>query len=158
MSLTIEQMKTADLEDVARIEKSAFEQPWTAQSFRSELIKNDLAHYMVARMGERVVGYGGIWVIFNEAHLTTLAVDKVYRRRGVGAALLSGLIERSSQLGARRISLEVRPSNLAARTLYKKFGFNARGLRKHYYTDEDGLVMFRNIPGAAGEIDNDPAS
>ena len=158
MSLTIGQMSTADLEDVARIEKSAFEQPWTAQSFRSELIKNDLAHYVVARMGERVVGYAGIWVIFNEAHLTTLAVDEMYRRCGVGTALLSALVARSAQLGARRISLEVRPSNHAARTLYKKFGFAARGLRKHYYTDEDGLVMLKNIPGVAGEIDNDPAS
>lgn len=149
-------MKIDDLVDVARIEKEAFPQPWSPQSFRSELIKNDLAHYLVARWGEKMTGYGGIWVIFNEAHLTTLAVDRAYRRRGVGAALLGALIERSAELGARRISLEVRPSNRAARTLYEKFGFTAQGLRKFYYADEDGLVMFKNIPAAAKEIDNGP--
>ena len=59
---------------------------------------------MVARLEGKVVGYGGIWVIFNEAHLTTLAVDEPYRRCGVGAALLKALMTRSAELGARRIS------------------------------------------------------
>jgi ribosomal-protein-alanine N-acetyltransferase len=158
MSLTIVPMTTKDLEVVAHIEENAFEQPWSPHSFRTELIKNDLAHYMVARREGKVVGYGGIWVIFNEAHLTTLAVDEPYRRCGVGAALLKALMTRSAELGARRISLEVRPSNHAARSLYKKFGFKARGIRKDYYTDEDGLVMFKKISSADGEGEDDPAS
>ena len=158
MSLTIVPMTTKDLEVVAHIEENAFEQPWSPHSFRTELIKNDLAHYMVARLEGKVVGYGGIWVIFNEAHLTTLAVDEPYRRCGVGAALLKALMTRSAELGARRISLEVRPSNHAARSLYKKFGFKARGIRKGYYTDEDGLVMFKKISSADGEGEDDPAS
>lgn len=157
MSLTIESMTTADLEVVARIEENAFEQPWSPHSFRTELVKNDLAHYMVARVEEKVVGYGGIWVIFNEAHLTTLAVAEPYRRSGVGTALLKALMRRSAELGALRISLEVRPSNRAARTLYRKFGFRASGVRKDYYTDEDGLVMFKKIPRPAGERGDDPA-
>ena len=151
-------MTTKDLEVVAHIEENAFEQPWSPHSFRTELIKNDLAHYMVARLEGKVVGYGGIWVIFNEAHLTTLAVDEPYRRCGVGAALLKALMTRSAELGARRISLEVRPSNHAARSLYKKFGFKARGIRKGYYTDEDGLVMFKKLFSADGEGEDDPAS
>jgi ribosomal-protein-alanine N-acetyltransferase len=158
VSLTIVPMTTKDLEVVAHIEENAFEQPWSPHSFRTELIKNDLAYYMVARLKEKVVGYGGIWVIFNEAHLTTLAVDEPYRRCGVGAALLKALMTRSAELGARRISLEVRPSNHAARSLYKKFGFKARGIRKDYYTDEDGLVMFKKISSADGEGEDDPAS
>ncbi len=158
MSLTIVPMTTKDLEVVAHIEENAFEQPWSPHSFRTELIKNDLAHYMVARLEGKVVGYGGIWVIFNEAHLTTLAVDEPYRRCGVGAALLKALMTRSAELGARRISLEVRPSNHAARSLYKKFGFKARGIRKGYYTDEDGLVMFKKLFSADGEGEDDPAS
>jgi len=158
VSLTIVPMTTKDLEVVAHIEENAFEQPWSPHSFRTELIKNDLAHYMVARLEGKVVGYGGIWVIFNEAHLTTLAVDEPYRRCGVGAALLKALMTRSAELGARRISLEVRPSNHAARSLYKKFGFKARGIRKGYYTDEDGLVMFKKLFSADGEGEDDPAS
>lgn len=160
MSLTIiiEPMTLEDLEAVSRIEKDAFDQPWSAQSFRTEVIKNDMAHYLVARVGERVAGYGGIWVIFDEAHLTTLAVGKPYRRCGVGAALLKALMKRSAELGARRISLEVRPSNHAARSLYEKFGFTIKGVRKHYYFDEDGLVMFNSNLDVNGEMNNEPAS
>ena len=73
LTISIEPMTLEDLEAVARIEKEAFEQPWSVQSFRTELIRNKMAHYLVARVGDKVAGYGGIWVIFNEAHLTTLA-------------------------------------------------------------------------------------
>lgn len=158
LTITIEPMTLEDLEAVSRIEKDAFDQPWSAQSFRTEVIKNDMAHYLVARVGERVAGYGGIWVIFDEAHLTTLAVGKPYRRCGVGAALLKALMKRSAELGARRISLEVRPSNHAARSLYEKFGFTIKGVRKHYYFDEDGLVMFNSNLDVNGEMNNEPAS
>lgn len=160
MSLTIaiEPMTVADLEAVARIENAAFEQPWTVQSFRTELMKNDLAHYLVARAGETVVGYGGIWVIINEAHLTTLAVDKPYRRNGVATVLLHALMSRSIAMGARRITLEVRPSNHGARSLYEKFGFAVKGVRKMYYFNEDGLIMTRKLRPSSGENDDEPAS
>lgn len=156
--ITITPMTVADLEAVIRIEKSAFEQPWTEHSFRTELVKNDLAYYLVAKVGDSVAGYGGIWVIINEAHLTTLAVDHDCRRLGVASAMLQALIEKAFTMGARRITLEVRPSNSAARSLYKKFGFTTRGLRKNYYIDEDGLVMYKSIHNLRREQDDDPAS
>lgn len=156
--ITTAPMTLADLEAVIGIEASAFEQPWSTHSFRTELMKNDLAYYLVAKVGDRIAGYGGIWVIINEAHLTTLAVDRAYRRLGVASTMLQALIEKAFTMGARRITLEVRPSNSAARRLYEKFGFTARGVRKNYYIDEDGLVMYRSIRNFCRENNNDPAS
>lgn len=158
LTATIEPMTLEDLEAVARIERGSFESPWSPDSFRTELLRNDMAHYLVARMGEWVVGYGGIWIIFDEAHLTTLAVAEPYRRHGIGAVLLKALMRKSASLGARRISLEVRPSNLAARSLYEKFGFSVKGVRKHYYFDEDGLVMFNNNLDIGDDEDDGSAS
>lgn len=158
LSATIEPMILKDLEAVAKIEQDSFPQPWSPDSFRTELIRNDMAHYLVARTGDEVAGYGGIWIIFDEAHLTTLAVAEPYRRCGVGTALLRSLMRLSADLGARRISLEVRPSNHAARSLYEKFGFTVKGVRKHYYFDEDALVMFSSRLSLYGETDDDPAS
>ena len=126
MSLTIVPMTTKDLEVVAHIEENAFEQPWSPHSFRTELIKNDLAYYMVARLKEKVVGYGGIWVIFNEAHLTTLAVDEPYRRCGVGAALAPD--DQIGRVGA-AISLEVQPA-IAPLAPCTKIWFKARGSQR----------------------------
>ncbi len=151
-------MTTKDLAAVARIEADSFDQPWSPESFRTELVRNDMAHYLVARLGEKVVGYGGIWIIYDEAHLTTLAVLQPYRRSGVGATLLRELMKLSVSLGARRISLEVRPSNHAARSLYEKYGFTIKSVRKHYYFDEDGLVMFNNDLSLEGGGCDDPAS
>lgn len=158
LTVTTAPMTAADLEAVIGIEESSFEQPWSEQSFRTELVKNDLAYYLVARVGERVAGYGGIWVIINEAHLTTLAVERAFRRRGVATAMLQALIDKAVGKGARRITLEVRPSNLAARSLYKKFGFTARGVRKNYYIDEDGLIMYKSLASRSREPDDEPAS
>lgn len=160
MSLTaeIEPMTLEDLEAVAKIEQGSFDTPWSPDSFRTELLRNDMAHYLVARVGEWVAGYGGIWIIFDEAHLTTLAVAEPYRRRGLGATLLKALMRKSASLGARRISLEVRPSNHVARSLYEKFGFTVKGVRKHYYYDEDGLVMFNNDLSCGGDEDDGSAS
>lgn len=156
MSLIIEPMSPDDLEAVVGIEESSFPQPWSLQSFRSELDNNQLAAYLVARLEGALAGYGGVWVILEEAHITTLAVDRKYRRRGIATRLLKELIETSRRMGAVRMSLEVRPSNLAARRLYEKFGFTVKGVRKHYYFDEDGLVMFKD--NLDPEAENEPAS
>ncbi len=143
MFVTITPMTLQDLDAVVAIEGSSFVQPWSRQSFSSELANSQLAAYLVARVAGRVVGYGGVWVILDEAHLTTLAVENTYRSKGIASRLLSELIDKSLEMGARRMSLEVRPSNQSARGLYHKFGFIVKGLRKHYYFNEDGLVMFK---------------
>ncbi|GAV21959.1 ribosomal-protein-alanine N-acetyltransferase RimI [Carboxydothermus pertinax] len=136
-------MKIKDLPQVLEIEKLSYSNPWTKESFLYEITENPLATYLVAVEGEKVIGYGGIWVVLDEAHITTLAVHPLYRRNGVGASLLNALLEVARNKKVRNIILEVRVSNLPAQHLYQKTGFKPIGLRKKYYTrpEEDAIVM-----------------
>src|SRR5690554_3979938 len=111
------------IDGVVMIEEESFPIPWPRQTFEFELLYNELAEYVVALAGERVVGYGGMWMVLNEAHITNIAVTPSYRRRGIGRRLLLGLIQRAVALGADRMTLEVRPSNQPARNLYRSLGF-----------------------------------
>lgn len=90
-----------------------------------------------------VVGFAGIWSMADEAHITNIAMRESYRRRGVGELLLISIIDLSTELNARFITLEVRVSNTTAQSLYHKYGFNQVGLRRGYYTDdgEDAILM-----------------
>ena len=120
-----------------------FAAPWPSYAFRQELEGNRLARYIVARDGERVVGYAGIWLMVDEAHITTFAVDPEYRRQGIGHAILRELLALSHRVGAVVATLEVRATNVAARRLYERYGFRPVGVRPRYYTDngEDALIM-----------------
>jgi ribosomal-protein-alanine N-acetyltransferase len=103
----------------------------------------DQAGHPVEATSAPIVGYGGLWLSADEAHVTTIAVDPAHRRRGVGELLLNGLIDQAYELGAAMITLEVRVSNDAAQRLYLKYGFTVVGARRRYYTDngEDALLM-----------------
>jgi ribosomal-protein-alanine N-acetyltransferase len=98
---------------------------------------------VVARASERVVGFAGIWMMVDEAHITTFGVHPDWRRQGIGRQLLLNLSELSIAIGAQRMTLEVRESNVVAQALYRAFGFDIAGRRRNYYTDdgEDALVM-----------------
>src|SRR6202030_3975079 len=96
-----------------------------------------LAHYVVARADGEVVGYGGMWVMVDEAHITTFAVAPERRRERIGERLLLELMDLAQELRAREATLEVRLSNLPARRLYEKYGFRPVGLRPRYYTDDN---------------------
>ena len=91
-----------------------------------------------------IVGYAGLWLMTDEAHITTIAVDPEYQGNGIGELLLLGLIERSVQIGAHWLTLEVRVTNRVAQALYEKYTFKEMGLRRRYYSDngEDALVMW----------------
>jgi ribosomal-protein-alanine N-acetyltransferase len=91
-----------------------------------------------------IVGYAGLWLMTDEAHITTIAVSPDYQGYGIGELLLLGLIERAQQIGARWLTLEVRVSNKVAQALYEKYTFKEMGLRRRYYSDnnEDALVMW----------------
>ena len=97
----------------------------------------------MARAGDVVVGFAGLWVMVDEAHVTTFAVDPHWRRRGVGERLLLGLLDIAAARRAREATLEVRLSNMPARRLYEKYGFRPVGIRPRYYSDngEDALIM-----------------
>lgn len=142
--LVVEPMGEADIEAVAAIEGTSFSDPWPIESFRTELIYNQLASYYVARLNRNIIAYIGAWIILDEVHITTLAVEKKYRRQGIASLLLETLFTRVQKLGARCLTLEVRPSNKAARNFYEKYGFKIYGRRKRYYGDEDALIMTKD--------------
>ncbi|MEO8207434.1 MAG: ribosomal protein S18-alanine N-acetyltransferase [Chloroflexota bacterium] len=139
----IEPMTLADLPDVHRIERASFSVPWPDEAYRSELERNRLASYLVVRTTGTVIAYGGIWLMVDEAHITTFAVDPSWRRQRVGETLLISLLDVAIARRAREATLEVRLSNLPARRLYEKYGFRPAGLRTRYYSDngEDALIM-----------------
>ena len=143
MKLVIEPMRFDDVDAVQAIERASFTTPWPPHAYRSELESNRLATYLVVRAGDRVVAYGGMWLMVDEAHITTFAVHPAWRRKGVGQRLLVALLDVAVRRHAREATLEVRLSNLAARRLYEKYGFRPVGLRPHYYSDdgEDALIM-----------------
>lgn len=154
MRLRVEPMTIGDIPAVHDIERASFPVPWPAYAFRQELETNRLARYLVVRAGERTVAYGGIWLMVDEAHVTTFAVLPSWRRRGVGAQLMLALIELAQEVGAKVLTLEVRLSNIAARTLYQRFGFRPVGLRPRYYSDngEDALIMTTDPIASPGMI------
>jgi ribosomal-protein-alanine N-acetyltransferase len=141
--LVVGPMRMADVAAVLEIERLSFSSPWPAFAFEQELTANRLAHYRVARLGDRVVAFGGIWLMVDEAHITTFGVHPDHRRRGIGRRLLLQLAEVALDLGSARMTLEVRVSNEPAQRLYRSFGFNVTGRRISYYSDdgEDALVM-----------------
>ena len=142
--VTVEPMTLQDIPRVLEIERLSFRTPWPADAYTHELKENRLATYVVARVDGRLVGYAGMWVILDEAHITTIAVDPPYRGQHVGERLLLGLIDAAIERGARWMTLEVRKSNHSAQNLYRKYGFREIGTRKGYYSDnrEDAVVMW----------------
>ena len=141
--LVVRPMTYDDLPEVQHIERSSFATPWPSNAYRQELETNRLAHYVVAVMGGAIVGYAGIWLMVDEAHVTTFAVHPRYRRRRIGERLLVALLDLSLARHAHEATLEVRLSNLPARRLYEKYGFRPVGIRPRYYSDdhEDALIM-----------------
>lgn len=137
-------MRLEHLGDICEISIFSFPIPWSYDSFKREL-NNKLASYLVALLNNKVVAYGGIWVILDEAHITNIAVHPDYRYKGIGEELLKALLEKAYAREAKEITLEVRISNLTAQSLYKKAGFVQEGIRKRYYEDnkEDALIMWK---------------
>jgi ribosomal-protein-alanine N-acetyltransferase len=141
--VAIEPMRPGDLRVVEEIDHRCFPQPWQPSVYLTEL-SNRAATYLIARIVQEIVGYGGAWVVGDEAHLTTLAVDPKYRGRRIGERLLLCLMEEAVIRRASHATLEVRESNCPAQNLYRKYGFRNAAIRKNYYTDtgEDAIVMW----------------
>lgn len=144
---TFRAMNLEDIEHICDIEKEAFLTPWTAEAFYNELVNNQLAHYIVMVLDGQIIGYGGLWAIMDEAHITNVAVRQDFRGRKYGERLMLKLKEMALQLGLRRMTLEVRVSNRIAQRLYTKLNFRPAGVRRGYYTDncEDALIMWAEL-------------
>ena len=143
--VVVRPMILEDLDGVMAVEHDSFGAPWSRASFEDELIKNQLARYLVAVSEGIVAGYAGTWLVINEAHVTNVAVSSVYRRQGIGLLLMESLMKLARDNCMESMTLEVRVSNEAARTLYGRLGFVEAGLRKNYYTEtkEDALILWR---------------
>jgi ribosomal-protein-alanine N-acetyltransferase len=134
----------ADLAAIVQIENACFTVPWSEQSFYNEFVRNQFARYLVVECDGRIVAYGGVWIIVDEAHITNVAVHPDYQGRKIGRRLMEKLMEIAAAEGATSMTLEVRPSNRVARTLYESLGFAVTGVRRGYYPDngEDALIMW----------------
>lgn len=138
-----------DIPSLVEIERLSFQTPWSQEAFHHELKHNAFAHYIVAVEGEQVIAYCGMWLIVDEAHVTNIAVHPQFRGAKVGERLLSFAMGFAHLNGAKKMTLEVRPSNKAALNLYKKFGFVHTGTRPKYYPDnlEDAWIMWVKLDG-----------
>ncbi len=162
LPFAVEPMRLADVSTVVAIERQVFTTPWSPQAFRQELVHHSTATYLILRYTDReslpqernrrpwarkqdhtLLGYGGVWMVLDQGHISTLAVRPNWRGLGLGELLLASLIEQAMQRGAHHMTLEVRVSNQAAQQLYRKYGFELVGRRKSYYPDnrEDALIM-----------------
>jgi len=137
-------MRRRHLRAVLRIESQVYPRPWSLALFMSELGLRSSRCYVVARVGGSVVGYAGLMLTGDDAHITTIAVDPEWQRHKIGTRLLVFLARESVRRGARNLTLEVRVSNEPAQAMYRRFGFKPAGIRKGYYqeTNEDALVMW----------------
>ena len=145
-NIIVRKMETKDIEQIMEIESVIFgEYHWTPQSFISE-IENEYGNYFTAlnRDTNEIIGYAGFWLIFDEAHITTIAVKPNLQNKGLGETLLQHMIDIGYAKNAKWFTLEVRAGNIPAQNLYYKYGFKSLGLRKKYYQDneEDALIMW----------------
>ena len=145
-------MTKRDIGRVHEIEVQSFRTPWSKLSLLGEL-HNDLAHYYVAEEEGRVVGYGGMWLLFDEAHITNIAIAPEARGNHLGRYLLHGMMQAAHERGAERMTLEVRETNQVAQSLYFSFDFEKQGFRKRYYEDtgEGAWLLWNEDLGATLE-------
>lgn len=133
-------MRLSDLPAVMETDRRSFPTPWSEESWRQELT-GPFGLYLVLEEGDNLSGHIGLKLISGEAHVVTLAVRPERRRRGFARALIEAALGDPVSAGARYLHLEVRPSNVAARVLYRSLGFDETGVRPRYYGDEDALLM-----------------
>jgi [ribosomal protein S18]-alanine N-acetyltransferase len=142
MTLSIRPMTRNDIPAVAALESEIYPQPWSPRVFFDELAMEN-RRYVVAVDGScAVTGYGGLLIVEEDAHITTIAVAPSARGHQLGTRLMLHLVDEAVDAGTRHLTLEVRASNETAQRLYQRFGFEPVGRRKNYYKDEDALVMW----------------
>jgi ribosomal-protein-alanine N-acetyltransferase len=164
----VDPMQWADVPAVMSIEHRSFTLPWSDYTYKHELLENVHSHYFVVRRIEHatakrsgwlaflrpqpkaadsVVGYGGFWLIADEAHISTIASHPDWRGRGLGELTLLVMIERAIEMKANMVTLEVRVTNSVAQNLYRKYGFELAGRRARYYRDNDEDADLMTVEG-----------
>lgn len=155
MDFVIERLRAGDdLDAVVALEATSFTNPWSRELLARELDESAVSRLYVLRTPEQpVAAFCLCWLIVDELHINTIAVDPAQRRRGLASELMRHAIADAVREGARRATLEVRRSNAAAIALYEHLGFRTCAVRPAYYTqpDEDALILWRDDLSAAPE-------
>ena len=153
--IEVREMRYEDLDGVMEIENACFSVPWTRESMQGELFSL-MKYYYVALIDDKIAGYGGMWHVVTEGHITNIAVSPQFRRRGAGSAIVERLMQTAKEQEMLGVTLEVRVSNEAAKKLYEKHGFVVTGERKKYYTDnnEDAFLMWNYLIPIEDIIEN----
>lgn len=142
-------MDEEDLPYVLEIENGSFPNPWHESTFKGEIHNQPISSsfVIVHKLQDRVVGYIIFWCLGEEVQINNIAVHPDYRRMGIAEAVLEQVLSQVQREGAKYVTLEVRPSNFAARSLYSKLGFELLGLRRNYYhsPQEHALVLGKKL-------------
>ena len=145
MQIKISKMNIDDLNKISPVLLTEFDDFWNYNIFKSEL-ENENSKYVVAKNNDEIVGFAGIWISIDEAHVTNIVTKKDLRKNGIGSTPLEELINLSKTLNLVSITLEVNENNLDAIKLYEKFGFEKLGIRKKYYNNTDNaLIMTKKL-------------
>jgi [ribosomal protein S18]-alanine N-acetyltransferase len=174
VSFYLAPMQIDDIAEVSRVERQCFTNPWPQSAYRREIRNASNNYYVVlwhrpdredtrsrrpdnrGPLGllpfvrrqdaatDTLVGFAGMWVLYDEAHVTTIGVSPQYRGLGLGELMLVDLFDKAIKRNAESVTLEVRVSNESAQALYHKYGFTRQGVRKRYYSDngEDAYIMW----------------
>lgn len=144
MNLNFSNMNMSDLEEIKDILVSDFDDFWTYSILKDELNCSS-SHYIVAKLNNEIVGFGGIKVVLDSADIMNIVVKKNFRNLGIGTSILNEIVALCLSLNLSSITLEVRKDNEYAISLYKNFGFETLGVRKKYYNGIDGFIMEKKI-------------
>lgn len=149
MTAPIERILTAaDLDGVLEIEAESFNNPTTREWYERELERPEVCFIYVLRTpAVRVAAFCAFWRVADQAHINNLAVRPELRGQGLGSEMLEAIVVEAQRLGAERLTLEVRRSNIAAQRLYLRAGFREAGVRLNYYTQpvEDALILAKSL-------------
>lgn len=145
----IRKMCVEDLDVILKLEQQLFSSCWTYDMFYQEITSNEFAHLFVYEVEGEIIGYYGLWILFEQAQITTIGIKPSFQGKGFSKVLMDDLIQRAIDVACEFISLEVRISNFKAIQLYKKYGFEVVNIRKNYYQDnyEDAYLMVKAIGG-----------
>lgn len=147
MNYNLRKALVQDIKEIAALERICFSEPWSEESFITDIRYNGIAIYIVAEWEKKIIAYAGLWAVGDEGHITNIAVHPEKRNQGVGRKVMERLFQDAAERGVCRYTLEVRVTNFSALHLYRSMGFVEVGRRKGYYRDtgEDALILWREI-------------
>ena len=143
-NIEISNMTLPDLDSICNILTCEFDDFWNYNILKNEL-ENKNSKYVVAKLNNQIVGFGGIWFSVDDIHITNIVVKKCYRNKKIGTLILNSLVEICKNQPQKAVTLEVNSNNIPAHKLYENFGFKTVGIRKKYYNNMDDAIIMTKI-------------